>query len=308
MTAQRFLLRCLVFMALAAGVSALLVPLAFHPSADEFYGKLTGEPPPSLIIGTSRAAQGLVPSVFNDSTLSFARPDFNFAFTMQHSRYGPAYLRAIQRKLAPGTTDGLFLLEVSPVALSVTAPQAADAEFPESQTFVGKMHSFNATPNLEYALYASPPGTKLMEAIMGQLRGQYSSYLHPDGWLEISLSPRTLADQKRFKFKRLSYENLLMKSRPSSRRWEAFEQTVSFLRERGRVAIVRLPLGLPIYELEQQYQPDFDARMTESAKRLAVPYLNLAVLSGKFETNDGNHLTRQAAVVVSRRVATSLGE
>src|SRR5689334_18034252 len=85
-------------------------------TTDEYYLRFTTGKQRSMMLGGSRAAQGLHPSVFNnvDAPSLFAGPMYNFAFTMGHSPYGATYREAIARKLDPDTRNGLFILQVDP--------------------------------------------------------------------------------------------------------------------------------------------------------------------------------------------------
>ena len=61
---------------------------------DPFYLRFTTDKQNSLILGTSRAAQGLLPEVLNSK---LNRDDFfNYSFTLGHSPYGPTYLKSIK--------------------------------------------------------------------------------------------------------------------------------------------------------------------------------------------------------------------
>lgn len=63
---------------------------------DPFYMRFTTSKQNSLILGTSRAAQGLQPKFF-DSILK--ETILNYSFTVAHSPFGKTYLRSIKKKM-----------------------------------------------------------------------------------------------------------------------------------------------------------------------------------------------------------------
>ena len=59
----------------------LLFSFCANSYIDDYYGKLSNGHKNSLVIGTSRALQGIVPSIV-DSTIGIQEPKlYNFAFT-----------------------------------------------------------------------------------------------------------------------------------------------------------------------------------------------------------------------------------
>lgn len=92
-------------------VTLLMVPIIWRFNAgylDTNYTRLTTDRAPSLIIGTSRAAQGLLPKVFKE----IAPQMQNFAFTILHTPFGPSYLELINKKLKQDTKNGLNIIAV----------------------------------------------------------------------------------------------------------------------------------------------------------------------------------------------------
>ena len=181
---RRFLLKTAI---------ALCIALCFHliaawhadRSSDAYYLRFTGHRHASLIIGTSRGAQGIDPTAFAEGKKGDGwAPDlFNFAFTRANSPYGPTYLRAIAGKLDPGQDNGLFLVSVDPWALSERKDENG---FPESERFLGRMHTFNSTPNPEYLIrcYGAGWGALLGGPLVG---ADTTLFLHEDGWLEVRI-------------------------------------------------------------------------------------------------------------------------
>ncbi len=285
---------------------------------DAFYARFTSPPAGSLIVGTSRAAQAIKPSELAARLgQRYEGPWLNYAFTLAESPYGPGYLSSIQRKLAPGTRRGLFILAVDPWSLSLpnqalrgAAPTTSASpdqavEFPEANSMVGQLASVSQNPNLDYlAHYLHKPFYQLL---LNADTARVIERLHPDGWLEIALPPPSANPallRRRTAEKLATYRALAASSHLSASRLVYLQKTISYLQRHGQVVLVRLPTGAAMAAVEAHYQPGFDQQMTELAHRYSVPYLNYLPLS--YPTNDGNHLTRTAAAQLSQRLAADI--
>ena len=88
---------------------------------DVNYFKFSSPKSSSMILGTSRALQGLVPQAIDSVT---GRNDLlNFAFTLGNSPYGKVYLDAIKKKIDRSKKNGIFILAVDPWAISSLSVQ-----------------------------------------------------------------------------------------------------------------------------------------------------------------------------------------
>jgi hypothetical protein len=294
---------------------------------DAFYARFAAPPAGSLVLGTSRAAQGIKPSVLAARLRpkGYGGPWLNYAFTLAESPYGPGYLASIQRKLAPGTRNGLFILAVDPWSLSLPrnvkrgeyprfSKAASFAEhvnlkgpiiFPEAHSMVSQLASVSQNPNLDYlAHYLHKPFYQLL---LNTDTAHVVERLHPDGWLEIALPPPT-ADtallRRRTAEKLATYRKLAATSSFAQARYSSLSETISFLQEHGQVVLVRIPTGPQMAAIEKQYQPGFDREMQQLANFGGILYLNY--LDQPYPTNDGNHITRRAAAQFSQRLAADI--
>lgn len=117
---------------------------------DPFYLRFTSEKQENLILGTSRSAQGILPSVLEKE---IDKSFFNFSFTILHSPYGDVYLDAIKHKLKKKSNDQVFILAVDPWSISSSSSDPNDnREFREKDLILDNMHLFNYSPNFEYLL------------------------------------------------------------------------------------------------------------------------------------------------------------
>lgn len=292
-----FFARCGAFFAVSVLVWSLATAVLMNGHTDTFYGRFASAPQQSLVLGSSRAAVGIVPSVIESTALGYSSL-FNFAFTMSTSPYGPVYLRAVRAKLAndPGAR-GLFLVEVSPLALS---HQYGTETFPESKSFLGKMHLFSMNPNIEYPFHRRERAYDIIVRGIRWMLGRSEVLLHADGWLEIKQSYSSAQITKRISQKVESYRQSFARSKPSAARWQSLRETVVLLAKRGRVVLIRLPVGDGIRQLEHEYMPQFGDEVRMIARSEGVEYLDL--IDAPFDSNDGNHLAPESARAVSKAI------
>ncbi|MBQ7623594.1 MAG: hypothetical protein IJS66_07650 [Bacteroidales bacterium] len=93
---RKFVLNSILFsFFLLVGIIGILTWIDAKGLSDEFYKRLNHSSP-SIILGSSRAAQGIVPEVLQDSLseMNFATPLENFSFTIIASPYSRTYYRA----------------------------------------------------------------------------------------------------------------------------------------------------------------------------------------------------------------------
>ena len=295
---SKLLLRLLLLAVAGLLGATLLAPVVLKGGVDAFYGRFTTPPAGSLVLGTSRAAQGIRPAVLTARLGGqFEGPLLNYAFTLTHSPYGPAYLRSIQRKLRPETKNGLFIVAVDPWSLSLTGPEGA---FPEDNSFIGQLHQVSQNPNLAYLThYQTKPLYRLpLDYATATER------LHPDGWLEVNIGTDSAQVRARTARKLQDYRRLAASQHLSAGRLQALRQTIQFLKPHGRVVLVRLPVGAGLRTLEQQYQPGFDQQMRRLAADFALDYFDYS--AAPYATIDGNHLQKAASEAFSEQLALHL--
>jgi len=294
------LLGRLLLLAAAAVLGLVAVgPVVLRGRVDAFYGRFTGPQAGSLIIGTSRAAQGVQPALLSNRLKGhFDGPMLNYAFTLTHSPYGPAYLQSIRRKLRPEAKNGLFIVAVDPWSLSLTG---AEGKYPESNSFIGQLRQVSQNPNLPYLTrYQTKPLYRLLLDY-----ATATEQLHPDGWLEVNIGTDSVQVRARTARKLQDYRLLAHTQHLSPGRLQALRHTIQFLQQHGHVVLVRLPVGPPLLLLENEYQPGFNSQMQQTATALAVPYLDYS--TAPYATTDGNHLQRIASGAFSQQLALDLG-
>jgi hypothetical protein len=290
---------------------------------DAFYARFASPPAGSLVVGTSRAAQAVKPSVLVAHLGErFTGPWLNYAFTLGESPYGPSYISSIRRKLDPQVHGGLYVLAVDPWSLSLPkgvqyykgATKPAPCQegqppviFPETNSMVSQVASVSQSPNLDYLVhYLHKP---LYQFLLDIDTTQIIERLHHDGWLEVALPPATTSAavvRGRTAAKMVTYRALAANNRFAETRFCYLTELIDLLKAHGRVVLVRVPTGSEMAALEQQYQPDFDKRMAALATQERIPYLNY--ITQLYPTNDGNHITRSAAEQFSQRLAADIAQ
>lgn len=279
----------------------LIIPIIADGTTDEFYLRFTSPKQSSLIIGTSRAAQGIIPSVV-DSILECKYNFYNYAFTIAHSPFGDAYFESIKKKLAD-THDGMFIVAVDPWSISSKIEQSKNKEqFDENKLCVGEMQFVNLYPNYFYFLesYSEP----LIKIFTNKF--SHRELLHKNGWLEIDVSMDSVNVDKRTNKKILEYKKKTKREMFSSARFDYLEKTISFLKEHGEVYLVRIPINKRIWEIEYNYMPTFDSLIRDLAKRKSVPYFEMPARNDTLMFTDGNHLYRKSAFHYSADLANHI--
>jgi len=293
---RKFILQVSCFLLL---IILSLVFLVFQADGhtDAMYVKFATPRQNHLIIGTSRAAQGLVPSVFKQK---LAIDMFNYAFTIMHSPYGKAYYTSIQKKLNPDTKDGVFIVSIDPWSICENNNTPNDeTKFREQNLSVANTAVVDIKPNFLY-IYHNFKG-RYYQIITQKDK---TSFTHDDGWVEIiaNLDSALVAKVTRQKISDYREKNLPI-YKFSANRFYYLQKIIAFLQQHGKVYLVRLPIHPSIYDIEQDLMPDFNAQINAMARQFSVPYLDLTPRNTEFTYTDGNHLWAESGKKVSAIVA-----
>ncbi len=295
---KRFLLRLFFFLIPTIGTI-----IGLFRYQDPFYARFTTPKQSAMILGTSRAAQGILPQVL-DSTFNIPYPFFNYAFTVAHSPFGPAYLESTKAKLDTQTTNSVFIVSITPWALSAVSEAVNDtSRFVEQELCVAQTSQVNQFPNFEYLLenYHQP-----QQAFTLPWVEQSPTYLHSNGWLEVTVDMNEKVVAGRIRGKLLNYSNGMLQTHSFSElRLAYLLQTITLLQKYGKVYLVRMPVHPKMMELEQQFMPDFQAKI-QLAIEQSNGYLDLTPYNEEFRYTDGNHLYKESAYEVSRIIGVRL--
>lgn len=278
--------------------------LSFHKDQDPFYKRFTSPKQDMLIVGSSRAAQGIVPHIINEIIPSSKL--YNFSFTKSNSPYGPVYLKAIKNKLKRNEDkEKLFILEVNPWVLATISKNDDPKEYVENQGFLSEILFVNLNPNPFYHLstYDKAWGNMFMPKRNGVFN------LNDDGWLEVNIEYDSALLAPRIREKIEDYRNdELVRSFKSPKRLESLKQTIDYFKsKKGKICLVRLPIHPELLEIENEFYPSFDAQMEEIAQD-GVYYLNYVSYKNGMKFNDGNHLNKESSLIISSILANRIKE
>ncbi|NNC82289.1 MAG: hypothetical protein HKN79_01825 [Flavobacteriales bacterium] len=247
-----------------------------------------------LILGTSRAAQGVRPEFMASGAF------YNFSFTLLHSPYGQMYREAIEQKIKLSEGEGKFVLTIDPWSISGLAEDPEDESlFKDSKTRLANVGCKSCCPNYEYLLKYYPKGWGRL--ILRKIRNHPSHHtLHEDGWLEIDIPMDSISVYDRTVRKMKVYERNSTYYAPSDLRFSEFEKLVDTLSNKGQVYIVRLPVPSAMKRLESQYMPKFEQKIQRLVENQQLPYLDMTLLPDTFRYIDGNHLYSASSTSVSK--------
>ena len=281
----------------------LMLGLFADGNTDDNYRHFTSQAS-SIILGDSRGSQAIVPSVLN-SYFNDKRFD-NFSLNISQSPYGPLYLKALKKKIVPDTKDGIFILTVSPWNLSTQKDINKEKDLPENKISPFRnMHFYNLNPNYEYLL------KNLNSSWFNIFRdresvGKSNTYLHQDGWLEVTIDMSKQEAAKRTKEKVEFYNLFKDEQKMSNIRLQSFEEIIDFLKPKGQVYVVRIPTSEEIMKIENQYSPNFNQIIEEIAKRKKIHYFDFSPNFADYQYTDGNHMYKESSRKLTAQIADSI--
>ena len=272
-------------------------------NTDDNYNHFVGPKPSDIILGDSRGVQALVPEVLNSKLKGHTFN--NFAFNIADSPYGKMYLKAIMRKIKPDTKNGIFILTVDPWSLSVSKDIFQEKDFPEQQSFIANLQNLNSKPNYEYLLKNyNRSWFKIFEE--RESKGKSATYLHQDGWMEVSVNMSVDTLKIREKKKVKEYASHVKTQKLSEERFLALQKTILFLQTKGTVYLVRIPGSEKIMDLENSYFSTFNKRIKEISLKYKTPYFDFSPNYASYIYVDGNHMYKESGKVFTAQIADSI--
>ena len=303
---KRFILKSLLYLAILLGLHYAVAWQA-DGFIDPYYLRFANGSYQSMILGTSRAAQGLVPAVFQEELGSGYAGIGNYSFTLSQSPYGPVYLESIQKKMNRQHLGKkrVFLITVDPWSISnFKNPEDDSTRFRENDQILAEIDQVAVAgkPNFEYLRkrFANAWGSMLFHF-------KTTMEVHTDGWLEVSIPMDSGEVAKRTKARIRAYtEDSFPYYTFSPTRYEYLQKTIDFLQAFGEVYLIRLPVHPELKELEEKFMPDFDQKICALTQICNILYWDFTVQGGKYIFTDGNHLYKESALKISRNVAEKI--
>ena len=295
MNMRRFIFQILVFMFFLSGVFIWICSKA-DGYTDPFYIRFTTPKQENLILGTSRAAQGLQPAVFQTI---LNKQIYNYAFTVAHSPFGSTYLKSIKNKIKPNTKNGTFIITVDPWSLSSWTDIPNDSlSFRELKLCLSNTNIVNLNPNPFYLL--KNWNDKYYKILTNRTT---KMFLHTNGWLEVNFDMDSITVQKKTEDMVRTYrQDHLPNTNFSANRYTSLVETISFLENHGKVYLVRLPIDSQLMEVEKELRPCFTNNI-QNAIDMSSGYLDLTKQNDNFRYIDGNHLSKDSGKIVSEIIA-----
>lgn len=272
-------------------------------NTDDNYRHFAVPKPNNIIMGDSRGSQGVVPSELE--AVFPSRKFDNFSLNITYSPYGEIYYKALKRKLNPNTKNGIFILTVSPWTISTSKTEEGKESFTEEKSPLANMYCYDCSPNYEYLLKNYHQTWYYLYRDREE-QGKSNTYLHNDGWLEVSVSMTESELKQRVKKKVQLYQKMLEGQSVSASRIKGLEDIIRYLQSRGKIYLVRIPCGEEITEIEQEYAPEFNQLMLNLAQKYSISYFDFSPQYSDYQYTDGNHLYKESSRKLTRRLADSI--
>lgn len=264
----------------------------YYGEYDWAYKRFLNDGERSLVIGTSRAAQGIHPEVIYKELRGngFNLPIYNFSFSRPTSPYGEVYYNAIKKKISDECyTNGLFVVSVDPWSLSDNGDSCQLQESKGCLSYV----NFFMRPNLQY-IYKN----------FKQLSRSSSMRLHDDGWLEVDVPMDSASVAKRMERKKIDYQDAIIEKSHYRLSWLA--KTIDLLKKRGTVVLCRIPADEYFIDMENKFWPSFEIDMEKLADKYSVKYISFINTISDYRTTDGNHLFKEDGERFTRNLCDSI--
>lgn len=272
-------------------------------NTDDNYRHFTSPKFNNAVFGDSRASQGINPFVL-DKTIRNHTFD-NFALNIVHSPYGEIYLDAIKKKINPATENGIYILGIDPWCLSLDKNVHSISQLPEYNSPLRNLYFYDLNPNYEY-LFKNYHKTWYHIYRDREEIAKSNSYLHKNGWMEVTVDMNAKSLEKREDEKVKDYKRYAKQQYLSKYRLNYLNKTIAFLKNHGSVYIVRIPASEKIMNIEENKFIDFDSKIEEIANKNRIHYFNFKNSFSKYNYTDGNHMYKESGKIFSAQIADSI--
>lgn len=279
----------------------------FAHKIDPYYVKLTSIHHEGLVVGTSRAAQAIEPSLFGNM--------YNFAFTQSFSPFDSSYFDLIKRfhpvdysvkdKLTSNSSSKLHLICVDPWALCSFPGDQFESS---NSSFVGKV-SPPIFKNIAFSYLLKFKPTSWKE-IYSNCKS--SHYVNDFGRFVVDMDSIEMEQHFKLNFKnKLIYnkkKEVYLYGSISFKRLHHLNQIVNYLQKDGKVVLVQLPVHKELAKLEDKFAPNFDSLMNQFAVKNQVQFINLKTFHDSVKYTDGGHIWNGDALKVSRWIQSRISQ
>ena len=271
-----------LLMRLIASVVGLILFTSFFTNYaknkyEPYYVKLLNKTDKGLILGDSRALQGINPECLNF-------PTFNFAFTIGHSPFDDSYLKLIRKKV--DTTSKVkrhHIISVTP--WSILNPENTDQDI--NPYFSEKLILPFTNPNWEY-IYKFWDLSFVNSLKLLRNKGYTTNFSWNNQNIDSSELYKEYPRRMREKIQNYKLKYKVQNLTLQSHRVKNLINIIKYLNKTGSISIVRLPVSKEMLELENQIFPDLNDLCNKLAKGNKIEFINLTDLD--VQTTDGNHI------------------
>ncbi|PIQ48592.1 MAG: hypothetical protein COW03_09420 [Cytophagales bacterium CG12_big_fil_rev_8_21_14_0_65_40_12] len=286
---RRFLIKVILYFLICFG---LIIGIYFfgalknEPYVDAFYRRFTKHHSGSVILGTSRAAQGIEPSVLNKS---LGGDFYNFSFTMLMSSFELSYFKAIQAKTSWADYDPtrMTIIAVDPWSIREVLSLGPAEERIEDEylySYTSKWSYFR--PNFKY-LFNEKVHLSGLFATRERYVNEFGRYVIPfDTTYLINNYEKRVEEILQVYRERPRFRD----SKISEYRLNSLVQIIDYCSQFGEVYLLRIPVSLEMRNLENELHAGFDDLMDEICANHKIDYLNFIQESANYQTVDGNHI------------------
>lgn len=273
--------------------------LKYESYIDQNYARLTSYHNQGLIIGTSRSAIDLEPSILGGQL-------YNFSFTIDASPYDNSYMALIRKYHQNASFDKnrIHILTVDPWALS-SIPGAENLINP---SFTSKLKLEPMRPNFEYILrFANLSIWEISNVMMNSDR---NLHINSFGRMIKPMTEEFLnKDYKRklgVKIDNYKQSETYKKGKISANKLRNLEELIDYLKLDGKVYLIRLPIASEMLELEDTMCPEFNSLMLNISGKHKVTYIDIMPARNQFRTTDGHHMWENEIPKFNRYLRTVL--
>lgn len=283
-------------------MSLYFILLVEDGRADPYYRKFTTPKQKALILGNSKAGQGIMPSILNNSLKQiYDLKIYNYSFTLFGSPYGPLYLESVKKKLEEGIKGSYFIITVDSWSISGPIENPNNISiFEENKLFLADVKLVDIDPNPFY--FASHYNKSFYEILIQKIKPGKTK-LHDDGWWETEdyLDSATILSRKNNMVR--FYNDYNERHSFSEVRFNYLREIILLLKERGDVFLIRMPLSDEILEIENEAIQEFNKLLDGLASETGVQYKDFNENKTSFFFEDGLHLDTKSSIFFSNDLA-----
>ncbi len=291
---------------LVLGAFLIVLLVKYDSKIDPYYAKIKKVHPEGLIIGTSRAAQALDPSVWGNM--------YNFAFTQAFTPFDSTYFGLIKR---------FHPIESQNVSHVLTSPnknkdkQKIHLITVDPWSLCSFPGDVNESGNSSFINYIEPSS-------MGNVNLSYLFAYMPTKWSEVvrnCFAPHRVNDNGRYVVS-FNYEQMQANFRSNfkekliyNKKKEVYQsgyisesrlfylnEIVNYLGHDGKVVIIQLPVHRELSAIENKFAPKFDSIIADYSKKEQIQFINLRNYHDSFHYTDGGHIWNGDAQKISKLI------